>query len=91
VMFGTVTKNENQKLPDLTRHELATLVPILILIFWIGIYPKPFLETMNASVRQVLVQAGGTLEGPASAGIDLPATGAPALLSETEGAAEGAR
>jgi NADH-quinone oxidoreductase subunit M len=91
VMFGTVTKNENQKLPDLTRHELATLVPILILIFWIGIYPKPFLETMNASVRQVLVQAGGTLEGPASAGIVLPGTGAPALLSETEGAAEGAR
>ena len=58
VMFGTVTHPENEKIPDMTRHELATLIPILALIFWIGIYPKPFLDTMDASVKHVLEQAG---------------------------------
>ena len=45
VMFGPVTNPENEKLRDLSRRELPTLVPVLLLIFWIGIYPKPFLET----------------------------------------------
>ena len=62
VMFGAVTHPENEKIPDLTRHELATLIPILALIFWIGIYPKPFLDTMDASVRHVLEQAGHPVE-----------------------------
>jgi NADH-quinone oxidoreductase subunit M len=62
VMFGTVTHTENEKLRDMTRHELATLVPILVLIFWIGIYPKPFLDTMDASVKHVLEQAGRPAE-----------------------------
>jgi NADH-quinone oxidoreductase subunit M len=62
VMFGTVTHAENEKIPDMTRQELATLLPILALIFWIGIYPKPFLDTMDASVKHVLEQAGRPVE-----------------------------
>ena len=62
VMFGTVTHPENEKIRDMTRHELATLIPILALIFWIGIYPKPFLDTMDASVKHVLEQAGHPVE-----------------------------
>jgi len=32
------------------------LVPVLVLIVWIGIYPQPFLRTTEASVRQLLAQ-----------------------------------
>jgi NADH-quinone oxidoreductase subunit M len=56
VMFGPVTEDANRRLPDLTPREVAVLVPILILIVWIGIYPQPFLRTTEASVKQLLAQ-----------------------------------
>ena len=65
VMFGEIRHEENKKLKDLTRLEFATLLPILALIFWIGIYPKPFLDTMRSSVGHVLQQAGVVTETPA--------------------------
>jgi NADH-quinone oxidoreductase subunit M len=83
VMFGKITHPENETLTDLTRSEFATLVPILALIFWIGIYPKPFLDTMDASVRQVLDQAGVVAEPPAGTG-RAGAEGPVPLLAEEE-------
>ena len=56
VMFGPVTEDANRRLPDLTPRELAVLVPVLVLIVWIGIYPQPFLRTTEASVKQLLAQ-----------------------------------
>jgi NADH-quinone oxidoreductase subunit M len=56
VMFGPVTEDANRRLPDLTPREVALLVPILVLIVWIGIYPQPFLRTTEASVKQLLAQ-----------------------------------
>ena len=42
VIFGEVRHEENRRLPDLNAREIWTLVPLLILIVWIGVYPKPF-------------------------------------------------
>ncbi len=67
VMFGKVLHEENKGLKDLSGREFATLLPLLILIFWIGIYPKPFLDTMEASVVHVLDQAGAPVTAPAPA------------------------
>jgi NADH-quinone oxidoreductase subunit M len=58
VVFGTVRHDEVRRLPDLSPRELATLVPLLILIVWIGVYPKPFLAVMDASVARLLQDAG---------------------------------
>jgi len=40
-------------LTDITPREIVVLVPIAIVILWIGIYPKPFLDRTAASIDQV--------------------------------------
>jgi NADH-quinone oxidoreductase subunit M len=54
VVFGPLTHPENQKLNDLEPREIGLLVPILALIFFMGIYPQPFLSRMKPSVEQVI-------------------------------------
>ena len=54
VMFGEITKEENRNLKDLSVREIGVLVPILIFIFWIGLYPKTFLGKTEASVQHFL-------------------------------------
>jgi NADH-quinone oxidoreductase subunit M len=53
-MFGEITKEENKTLQDLDAREVATLVPIVVFCFWIGLYPAPFLRAMEASVTNVI-------------------------------------
>jgi len=57
MMFGELDKPENKKLLDLNLREKVVLVPIILCIFWIGIYPKAFLSRMEPSVESVLKQA----------------------------------
>ena len=54
VMFGKVDKPENQKLKDLSLREKLILVPIVIVIFLIGIYPSAFTSRMEASVAKLM-------------------------------------
>ncbi len=53
VFLGPVTVEENRKLIDLNAREILTLAPLLILIFWIGLYPKPFLNLIGPTVNQM--------------------------------------
>ena len=54
VMFLELKNPENMKLKDMNMRELITIVPLLILIFWIGLYPKPFMKTFDASVNNLV-------------------------------------
>ena len=54
VMFGEVTKEENKNLKDLSIREIGILVPILVFIFWIGLYPKTFLDKTEPSIEHFL-------------------------------------
>ena len=51
MISGTNPKNE--KLHDLTSREVLTFVPLIILAFWIGLYPKPFLQILEGPVNQI--------------------------------------
>jgi NADH-quinone oxidoreductase subunit M len=58
VFMGETRNEENKHLLDLSRRELWVIVPLVIMIFVIGLYPNPFFQTMNASVNSVLQQVG---------------------------------
>ena len=51
VMFGKVTNEENLRLADMNGREVAYMLPLLLFILWIGVYPQPFLRRMDASVN----------------------------------------
>ncbi|MDR2636020.1 MAG: NADH-quinone oxidoreductase subunit M [Campylobacteraceae bacterium] len=52
--FGEVTKKANQNLKDLYARELLALVPITVLIIFLGIYPKVILNPLEESVKSTL-------------------------------------
>jgi len=68
VMFGKITRPENEKLKDLNAREIAILVPMVIMIFLMGIYPKLFFSKMDASVEKFIKDFKGRVEMKA----DLP-------------------
>jgi len=54
MFLGPLDKEENKKLKDLNWREIATLVPLLVFIFWIGLYPKPFFALMAPAVDNLV-------------------------------------
>jgi NADH-quinone oxidoreductase subunit M len=54
VMQGPITNEKILSFKDINKREIGYLVPIVILMFWMGIYPKPFLSKMDSSVTQLL-------------------------------------
>jgi len=64
IMFGEITHEENRKLLDVSMREIITLAPLVVLMFWVGIYPKPFLRILEPAVNQVVsrVESAKTAE-----------------------------
>ena len=51
-----MTHEVNNTLPDLNLREYAVLLPLVVLAFWIGIYPKPFFNYINNPVEKIVHQ-----------------------------------
>jgi NADH-quinone oxidoreductase subunit M len=67
VVFGKVTNPANAKLRDLNAREIGLLVPLLVLMLFMGVYPSVFLDRSQASIEAVRSriptrQAGGSFE-----------------------------
>jgi NADH-quinone oxidoreductase subunit M len=80
VFFGTVTNPKNEKLHDLTPREVLTFAPLLVMAFWIGLYPKPFFQILQQPVNQLVLTVrpdypgiGGAVNASAPAREPLPA------------------
>jgi NADH-quinone oxidoreductase subunit M len=55
-MFGPVTHDVNKTLPDMNLREHAVLIPLVVMAFWIGIYPKPFFAVIEKPVERIVRQ-----------------------------------
>jgi NADH-quinone oxidoreductase subunit M len=66
VVFGKLTNPENAKLSDLNSREIGLLIPLLVLMLFMGVYPRVFLDRSQASVEEVrsrvATPAGGSFE-----------------------------
>ena len=67
-MYGPVTNEANKSLSDLSVREIVVLVPMIVFIVWIGVYSKPFIKTMDASVRDFNAQ----IQARYKASLDVP-------------------
>src|SRR5882724_7058566 len=56
VAFGEIRHEANRRLDDLTPREWAVLVPVLVFIVWIGVYPKAFTAKTESSVLALIAQ-----------------------------------
>ena len=56
VFFGELTNEKNKGLKDLNLREQWTLIPLVIIAFWIGLYPKPFFTRMGPAVDRVMAR-----------------------------------
>ena len=54
VFHGPITNDQNRDLPDLSRMEIATLVPFVVFIVLMGVYPQPFLAKTEKSIARLV-------------------------------------
>ncbi len=54
IMFGKLENPLNKALPDLNLREVVTFVPLIILAFWIGIYPSFFTKYLDEPVNAIV-------------------------------------
>jgi NADH-quinone oxidoreductase subunit M len=55
-MLGKLENPANEKLVDLNLRELATIVPLIIVAFWIGLYPAPFFNVLDKPVNKIVAK-----------------------------------
>ena len=64
-LFGPITHEENRNLRDLDGREVAALLPLCVLMLWIGVAPRAFLEPSRPALESVLAGYQARLEQPA--------------------------
>jgi len=88
VFFGKVTNAKNEKLADLTPREVACFVPLVILAFAIGLYPKPLFQILDKPVNQLVMTVRSPQQqqnAPAMAAVPTPATSQSTLSTTAPG------
>jgi len=54
VFFGPITNDENRNVKEIAWNEIAAMVPLVVMMVWIGVYPNTFIRKMTPSVEQLL-------------------------------------
>ena len=56
LIFGDLIKADVKAMPDLSMREMLMFLPLIAVVFWMGIYPNSFLEPMHKSVEKLMKQ-----------------------------------
>jgi NADH-quinone oxidoreductase subunit M len=54
VFLGDFVYHGQNPIKDLVLREKIAFVPIVLFVFWIGLYPKPFLQVTDASLNHLI-------------------------------------
>ncbi|MFQ5991963.1 MAG: NuoM family protein [Nitrospiraceae bacterium] len=54
VALGQASTQSSESLPDLSALELASVLPLALVVFWVGLYPGPILEMMDVTVDHLI-------------------------------------
>ncbi len=79
VMFGELDNPKNQKLQDLNAREIIIMLPLLVMVFVLGVYPNPFIEKMTPSIKKIIAHT--RIEPVTTAKIALPTEAATPLAA----------
>jgi NADH-quinone oxidoreductase subunit M len=63
VLFGKITNEENASLLDLNKRELGLIFPLLLLMLFMGVYPRVFLDRSKSSVVAIRDRVSGSAAG----------------------------
>ncbi|MGZ3802644.1 MAG: complex I subunit 4 family protein [Pseudobdellovibrionaceae bacterium] len=105
VFFGTqgeLVKDDHHPVHDLNMREIAVMVPLVIMVFWMGLFPNQFLDWSKASVTHLVENRSGyslTIYGAsgveamdsASKPAVVPKVEPPAMTEQPAAAQEGAQ
>jgi NADH-quinone oxidoreductase subunit M len=61
VIFGVLTREDLKSVKDMNWREILIFSPLIVLTLWMGVYPTPFLEIMDASVANLISQHNAAL------------------------------
>jgi NADH-quinone oxidoreductase subunit M len=62
VVFGTITREDVRRMPDMSLREVAVFAPLVLVTIWMGIYPASFLDVMDASVGKLIADYQAALK-----------------------------
>ncbi|HET6973765.1 MAG TPA: NADH-quinone oxidoreductase subunit M [Pyrinomonadaceae bacterium] len=63
VVFGPITNPENAELSDLNKREIGLLIPLLVLMLFMGVYPRVFLDRSKPSVEVIRARVSSSPAG----------------------------
>lgn len=56
IIFGELEKDDLKPLLDINAREVAIFVPLIVVVFWMGIYPSTFLDVIHVAVSNLVEQ-----------------------------------
>jgi len=90
VAYGALTKEDVAAMPDLSKRELALLVPIAAVVMWMGVYPESFMAPMRNDIGALVARVDRARpEGDAKVAMGAPKPAAEHGAAEHGGDAHG--
>ncbi len=89
MIFNRLDDRENEHLTDLTARELAVMLPLVVGIVWLGLYPAPVLQRMEPATKRYLEATAPRPVPESDVSLGAAANGAAASGAASGGAAVG--